>query len=218
MHHLVGPIFNKPMPEAIVLLAEAHDYLVAWATEATADLKAAPPHRWGIQAKRSTVEFPGKRPTLIQKASERFGEVMNIAATLERLIDALSWFEQQPAFSRLIVLECHPSTSHTSDANDLVLSDKSGIVRVRCEVSDVLARTAHQNNKEKLDLTALGITGTVPNDGARRFLAVSSEFAHALANPRRAWQRLPYRYSWIPAHSDHLTTLLEVISADLPPA
>ena len=217
MRHLVAPIVDKSIPEVVALLTEAHDYLVARASEASSTLQLPPTNRWGIQAKRTCVELAGKRPSVVTKASERFAEVMNIAASLERLIDALNWFQRQPAFSHLMVLECHPSTSHTPGANDLVLSDREGSVRVRCEVSDIVARTTNQNNKEKLDLRSLGIEETVPRDGVRRFLVVSSEFAHALANPKRGWSRLPYRYSRFLADSDHATMLLEVVPVDVLP-
>src|SRR3990170_2029153 len=180
MPHLVAPVTNQTIPEAIALLSTAHDYLASRANEASSLLTSAPAHRWGIQAKRSSVNLTGSRPILVEKASERFAEILNVAATLERLIDALRWFREQPSFSHLVVRECHPSTSHTSGANDLVLVDKSGTVCVRCEVSDVVARNAQQNNKERLDLAALGVDGPLPNDGVGRFLVVSSEFAHAL--------------------------------------
>jgi hypothetical protein len=218
MHHLVAPITDTPIPDAIALLAAAHDYLVGRAAEASSALATVPRHRWGIQAKRTSVEFGGNRPELVTKASERFAEVLNIVATLERLIDALRWFQDQPAFSGLAVRECHPSTSHTPGGNDLVLADATGAVRVRCEVSDVVARNAQQNSKERIDLAALGIQGQYPDDGVSRFLIVSSEFCHALDSPRRAWHRLPYRYMRHMADFDHATTLLQVVKGDASPA
>jgi len=218
MHHLVAPITDKTIPEAIALLSSAHDYLVSQAARASSALADAPVHRWGIQGKRSTVNFSGDRPLLVTKASERFAEVLNIAATLERLLDALLWFQASSRFSKLVVRECHPSTSSAPDANDLVLIDRSGAVTVRCEVSDVVAGNAHQNNKERVDLAALGIDGPPPEDGVARFLVVSSEFGHALDHPRRAWHRLPYRYARHLADFDHATMLLEVITPSNPPA
>ncbi len=218
MHHLVAPITNRSIPEALKLLSTAHGYLVDRAANTIASLGHVPPHRWGIQVKRSSVALGGTRPILVTKASERFAEVLNIVATLERLIDALRWFQAHPSFSTLWVLECHPSTSHTPGANDLVLGELSGAVRVRCEVSDVVAKNAHQNNKERLDLRALGVEGAPPDDGASRFLVVSSEFADALAQRRRAWHRLPYRYVRHLADFEHATMILEVVPAAAPPA
>ena len=218
MHHLVEPITNRTIPEAIDLLREAHDFLVGSALAAIAELVQAPIHRWGIQAKRSNVRLGSNRPQLVAKANERFAELLNIVATLERLVDALQWFGDKPRFSDLSVLECHPSTSHSKGGNNLVLCDASGTARVRCEVSDVVSMSAHQNNKERLDLAVLGLAGAPPNDGVSRFLVTSSEFAHALAHPRRAWHRMPYRYVSHLADLDHATMLLEIVPAPLPPA
>jgi len=122
LRHLVAPIVEKSIPEVVALLTEAHDDLVARASEASSTLRFAPTNRWGIQAKRTGVELAGERPSVVTKASERFAEVMN------------------------------------------------------------------------------------------------SEFAHALANPKRAWSRLVYWYSRFLADSDHATMLLEVVPVDVLPS
>jgi len=219
MHHLVGPITDMALPAAIAELQDAHDYIVSQTAQTMSALSQAPGHRWGIQAKRTEVLLRGDRPPLVQKASERFAEVLNIVATLERLIDAMRWFSSEPVFSHLAVKECHPATSHGVAGNDLVLAEQGGAIRVRCEVSDVVSRNAQQNSKEAQDLAALGIEAhRAPNDGVRRFLVVSSEFCHALDSPRRAWHRLPYRYRRHLADHEHATMLLEVVNADASPA
>lgn len=54
--------------------------------------------------KRITVDLlSSDRPSLIHKESERLAECVNILATVERLVAALSWFEAQPDMSANIV-------------------------------------------------------------------------------------------------------------------
>jgi hypothetical protein len=209
--HVVGQIQDRSLTEAVAELDTAHRYLVACARAAVA--QPASGDRWGIDAKRVLVSLslPG-RPSLIGKSSERLGELINIAATIERLLDALAWFSARAEFSGYRVVQCHPSTSATAAGNDLVLQDESGRIRVRCEVSDVAARNATQNNKEKLDLAALGVRYGVPADGVRRFLCSSPEFAAALCTRKRAWSRLPYRYERHKSSQGGDTVLLEVVA------
>jgi hypothetical protein len=60
----------------------------------------------------------GDVPQLIGKVQEKFGEVINIAATVERLIDAIDWFARQPDNHGFTIFECHPSTSDEASGND----------------------------------------------------------------------------------------------------
>src|SRR5690606_39152719 len=114
---------------------------------------ASNPPRWGTLLKRTRVELTAPEPpAAITKRTERLVEVINMAATLERLMDGLSWFASQPAFAALTVIDCHPSTSSSTIGNDLVLGPEPELVAVRCEVTDVASSSAGQNGKERKDL------------------------------------------------------------------
>jgi len=153
------------------------------------------------------------RPAAVRKDAERFGEVVNIVATLERLVAALGWFERHPEFSSLRVKECHPSTSSAKGSNDLMLEDATGAVVVRCEVCDVASDSAGSNGKERKDIASLGCTDGVPTDGVRRFLCTSSEFARAIQSPKRKWADRLYRYREFPVGDATDTVLVELIPA-----
>src|SRR4051794_30815947 len=117
MKHLVTTLADLPLPHARRQLVEAHDFLVARCLNALATVPQAG-SLWGVEMKR--LRFGLKtdaRPEVVCKDAERYGEVVNMVATLERLIAALGWFEQQPAFRDLRVKECHPSTSSAKDSN-----------------------------------------------------------------------------------------------------
>ncbi len=121
MQHLVNPIRERPISATVADLRSAHDFLVIRATESIAGL-ATHPISWGVEAKRIHVNLPlEERPHLVGKDKERLIEIINIAATIERLIDALEWFGAQAEYSQLIVGECHPSTSDAAAGNDIVL-------------------------------------------------------------------------------------------------
>jgi hypothetical protein len=212
MKHLVATFADLALPQARLQLTEAHDFLVARCLDSlTAAPQAGP--LWGIQMKRKDVSLKGAaRPAAVCKDSERFGEVVNMVATLERLVAALGWFEQHPAFTGLKVKECHPSTSSAQGSNDLMLEDASGAVLVRCEVCDVASNSAGSNGKERKDIAGLGCANGVPSDGVRRFLCTSPEFARALQSPKRKWAHCLYRYRGFAAADGSGTVLLEVVS------
>src|SRR4051812_115059 len=111
MAHLIKSYSDVSYADLGAKLADAHHFLVAQADKCLRSLNSAP-QKWGTLLKRSRVnlELP-EAPESIDKAGERLVEVINMAATLERLLDALTWFAGQPAFALLRVIECHPSTS-----------------------------------------------------------------------------------------------------------
>lgn len=160
--------------------------------------------RWGMDAKRIKVAFPdGPRPTLISMglADHNLGEVVNQCATMERLLDALSWARTEPSLKGYVVERCHPTTGSSSgdvDDHDLVLvkEDAPGL-KVKFEVSDVVSGK-DGNNKEKKDLTSLGVlrrSSLQPADewpAGRLFLVVSEEFYVSLM--RHRLKPPPYRY------------------------
>ncbi len=214
MAHLVDFIKEEPLALARKKLAAAHDFIVSRAQVA---LRQPPTAQagWGISTKRLKVDLSGhERPELVKKGSERLAEILNIAATIERLLGALLWFEQEPRFQWLEVQICHPSTSSAKNSNDLVLAEKNGLVCVRCEVCDVAARSAGQNGKEQKDLKSLRCESGVPKDGIYRFLCTSSEFADALTSEKRDWAMLLYRYIAHPVADGSETFMLEVLAPD----
>lgn len=189
-------------------LRSAHGHLSRCTSTALGKIGQVP-ERWGAHLKRLKVEFGADRPPTIAKASERLGEVVNMAATLERMIDAVHWFSSQEEYAHLAVLECHPTTGSTEKGNDLVLGEGPTAPRVLVEVTDVVSDSAGQNGKELKDLASLGCDALVPQDGVRRYLCTSEEFAAALTSRDRKWGRYHYRYRVTPI-GDAGTHLLEI--------
>jgi hypothetical protein len=211
--HLVDTLDDLPLPDASHRLAKAHDFLVECCLNVLTKIPKTVA-LWGIQTKRLPVELRAvTRPAIVCKDAERFGEVVNMVATIERLIAALGWFEQQPEFGGLRVKECHPSTSGAEDSNDLVLEDGSGRVAVRCEVCDVVSSSAGQNRKERKDIKSLGCINGVPTDGVRRFICTSRDFALAIQSSKRRWNRRPYRYREFAVGDQSDTVLVELVSS-----
>lgn len=213
MKHLVATYVDLPLSDARRQLAEAHDFLVARCLDSLATV----PHAgllWGVQMKRMYVDLKAAaRPAAVCKSAERFVEVVNMVATLERLVAALGWFERHPEFSGLRVKECHPSTSSAKGSNDLMLEDATGTIVVRCEVSDVASESADSNGKEPKDIASLGCADSVPADGVRRFLCTSPEFARYIQRAKRKWGQRTYRYSEFAVGDTTGTMMLELIPA-----
>ncbi len=215
MKHLVTTFGNVSLYEARRQLSAAHDYLVSACIKSLASIPVQGP-LWGIHMKRLRVAFGEEdRPAIVRKDSERLGEVINMVATLERLIPVLAWFAEQPEFRELVVTECHPSTSSKKGSNDLMLQDAQGNVVVRCEVCDVASSSAAQNGKETSDLKNLGCADGVPADGIRRFICTSPEFASAIQSTRRKWQLKMHRYQPITLGDEGDTILIELLAVPL---
>lgn len=205
MAHIINTIRNRTITETIELLLEAHADLLSVITKSDT-FKSTSLH-WGIEAKRLAVDLSCIDNSLILKRSEKFVELINILATVERTIDSLSWCETQ--FPNLIVDQCHPSTSDDPDGNDIVLVDSEGTIQVRIEVCDVASNRAGQNGKEKSDLANLGCSSNVPKDNVSRFIGTSKEFAAALSSPKRKWKNLHYFYETFPV-SGATTVMVKV--------
>ncbi|PKF63547.1 hypothetical protein CW745_01465 [Psychromonas sp. psych-6C06] len=71
--------------------------------------------------KRLSIDLTSLSNPLITKGSEKFVELINIIATIERTLDTLKWAQEH--FPLLLVDQCHPSTSDDSEGNDIVLID-----------------------------------------------------------------------------------------------
>lgn len=216
MGHLIKPTKRATQAEAAHQLIGAHAFLVARTRTSIGQLAGAR-SAWGGFAKRANVDLSGPDcHPLVAKPRERIIEAINMAATLERLLDALRWFAMQPEIRDWLILECHPSTSSTRAGNDLVLGPSPHEIRVCCEVTDVVSSSAGQNQKERRDLKRLGCDARVPQDGVRRFICTSREFGRALSAERRQWATRHYSYRLFEIDE---TVLLELgpPSAEVPP-
>jgi hypothetical protein len=197
MAHIIEPFNNTSFINASQNLREAHRFLILRANATIQELNRND-FQWGILLKRATVELNvGEIPRLIGKEHEKLAEVINIAATVERLIDAIDWFANQEENLNCSIQNCHPSTSDNPGENDLVISNQNGDVVIRCEVCDVVSKNAGANGKEIKDLLNLGCNEIVPNDGIKRYICTAPEFANALTSLNRPWKTYPYRYECI---------------------
>jgi hypothetical protein len=211
-NHILEPLKKVPITTATALLSAGHDFIAErcrkWHFPGECE-------NWGIEAKRKLVDLnaPG-RPPVVGKEKESFPELINVLAATERMLATLKWFGAAGEFSGFLVHVCHPATSGLKGENDLMLSDHSGNIRVRCEVCDVAASMAGQNNKEKKDLYSLGCEGAVPVDECRRFISTSPEFAKALMSQKRIWKVKFHRYLDVEGTADFNTKIIEVVPVE----
>ena len=176
-------------------LCAAHEALCQAGHEAARRAAALRPSAsWGSNFKRERVKLtPPKeqRPLLLQNAADEHNlvEVVNQCATMERMIDALTWAASEASFAGWEVLAYHPTTSSTTKNpdlnNDIVLGGPNR-ERARFEVSDV-AGEKDGNRKEEKDLESLGwgrdgapAAPPVPIQG-HTFLVVSETFSDRIA-------------------------------------
>ncbi len=208
MAHVIETIQDLSPNAALKLLRVTHAFIAARATAAQGAINTDIDH-WGMAAKRMSVDLRGG-PDLVGKPAEKFVELINILATTERTIEALEWLSK--SYAKLIVRECHSSTSDFEGGNDIVLTDSDGTLRVRCEVCDVVSSNPGQNGKEKKDLKNLGCSEMVPNDDVDRYIATSEEFAAALTGSKRKWSNMHYRYKSIATGLPQSTVMLAVVA------
>jgi hypothetical protein len=226
--HLIDKIQDHPLAEVRDELIAARTYLakhgrLALIKAAGIDATAA----WGSSVKRVKVNLPAEgRPNRVPESIQQHSlvEVLNQCATLDRLVDAITWVQhdaQLGAFSTVAL--CHPTTSSSKTAeakcidNDLILVAADGR-RARFEVCDV-ASEKDGNNKEQRDLVSLGVLNDCT--GAKRleigswtsdrlFLVVSSEFAAGILGRTPSWIKKDHlQYQQFDASDT--TKLLEVI-------
>jgi hypothetical protein len=148
--HLIRPhTTTQGSIDAVDYLAQlraVHDAIVARAVSWT--VAGAGPS-WGIRAKRSGVDLSGAHP-LISNEAHPITELMNISATVERLLDALGWAIQNEWAAS--VIECNPTTSSRPGPPDLRTVGERG--EAWFEVSDVVSRR-DGNRKLQTDLERL---------------------------------------------------------------
>lgn len=206
MAHLINAIYDTSIPSAIIALQETHALIVERAIATQTQINVEP-IAWGENFKRLEVFLPSGK-ALIGKSKEKFVEIVNILATLERTLAALEWLSTK--YPACILRECHPSTSDDVGGNDIVLINIKGETLVRCEVTDVISSNAGQNNKEKNDLKKLECKNVVPDDSICRYIATSKEFANALSSPSRKWKTKHYRYARHETGLPNETVILEI--------
>jgi hypothetical protein len=215
-------------------LQDAHDKLARVAQEQLTKLSDLNLGEWGTEVKRKAVKCPpSDNPLLNADGSEHnLSEVMNMCATVERLLDALDWAKTD--FAGYQIELCHPTTGANPQAlrfdtfdNDLMLRDEAGN-RARFEVTDS-AKGRGAAVKEKKDLTSLGVLERTPKGpeqipakwpGGRMFLVVSSEAVEKLRNGRNVlWMcgtpsHCHYKEVRVKGHPK--TVILEVLEGPLP--
>jgi hypothetical protein len=207
--HLVKPIFEALLPNAVSEFRAVHDFLVAQTRTAVASQH----DQWAINIKRLNVDLRGRnRPALLGKEEENLVEVLNVAATLERLIASLNWFSREEDFGSLILTECRASAGDATDSYSVVLSNEWGKTRVLCEVCDVASSAVVQPGKEREYLWRLGCQGTVPFDGVRRFICSSPEFAAVVQKEQPDREGIDHRYVLHRINDEAQTVLSEIVS------
>jgi hypothetical protein len=212
MPHVIKPFANESFQNAIARLRSAHEHVVSQARDAIAKSETTG-QCWGIAIKRHHVELDTRHESrLIGKTNEKLSEIINISATVERLIAAIEWFASHFGDDGSRILECHPSTSDEDDGNDLVIVNGNGEITVRCEVCDVASSNAGSNGKERKDIRNLGCNRRVPDDDVARYICTAPEFAAALTASRRKWDDKPYRYEMIELNDASESCLLHILA------
>lgn len=166
---------------------------------------------WGTATKRVRVELRGdRRPIEIEKDHEVMIEVVNLVATIERLVAGLAFLATYRTYGALQVGQCHPSTSDDAEGNDIVLVTGRGETAVRLEACDLVSEARDGNGKEASLLSKLGCTDEVPASGVGLFIATSPEFARYLSGRKRRWASKHYSYTVHDANDTADSRVLEV--------
>lgn len=195
--HLIRPLTaaEGPMdaPAYLGQLQGAHDAIVGRAVGWT---HAVAGPSWGIRAKRTLVDLTGAHP-LVTSEKNPISELLNICATVERLLDALGWaIENGWAQS---VLECSPTTSGVAGPSDIRTRGVEG--EAWFEVSDVVS-ARDGNRKLQTDLARLELATA----GVATFLVTSPSW-------ERRIQRLGFSYAKIPPEDTIVARVTPLIQA-----
>lgn len=225
---LVRPIEEEISVESCIsILKEALIFLAEAGKNAISTFSTPTNLSWGSNIKRLAVQLPrAERPYLIPGKIDRhnFIEVANQCATMERLIDALNWVNENQDFNEYKVKSCNPTTSssksNSSKKNDRDLILIKGDNRCFFEVSDVVG-TKDSNKKELKDLISLGaVSGTIKNSSPAQkfpdeklFLVCSSNFAETISKKKNKKGRLKgiYYEKQVGTPSNSFTTILRVL-------
>jgi len=218
-------------------LREAHQILVAGGHEAVklAAEKLGSEEQWGTNLKRHRASIsrsgflmPG------QSAVHNLVEVINMCATVERVLDTLTWAKNN-YFADYTVECCHPTASSDTGArksgefdHDLVLVRTSEKTKdyARFEISDV-SGDGDGNDKERKDLVSLDVLvkkekGQIwKTDDALKisgwpqghlFLAVSQTFGERVMRAEHTWSKRDSPHCiYLPHKAGSRTTILEIV-------
>lgn len=146
--HLIRPLAEDEGPmDADAYLSQLQGAHNAIVERAVSWSHAVPEPAWGIRAKRVPVDL-AEAHFLVTSEKHPISELLNICATVERLLDGLAWaIENGWAQS---VIECNPSTSGVVAPPDLRTRGVEG--EAWFEVSDVvLARDGNRKLQQDLD-------------------------------------------------------------------
>ena len=233
MGHLVEPLQDMSIQDCRRALEQAHQFLARcvnkeWFSQFQSAMNNS--DCWGCQLKRIAINLPegsekrtfrdstGTEHLLIGKEVEnqKLAEIINQAANIERLIDALRWAQEDSSgLSNYRVYVCHPTTSSgrndeakAANDHDLVLIGPNGEL-AKFEVSDV-ASLRDGNRKEEKDLIRLGVLTAGEGEdkfkvsfwpSGRVFLVVSSDWIRRIADRKRRWvQKRTHEGVMIPPH------------------
>lgn len=222
MNYLINPL-NGPLNDVIVRLQTCVEFIGPRLLEAIQEIQELRAD-YGTRGKRITVHLeerpPEQRPDDIGTDKMSVAEVQNQLATVERLLDGLSYF--RVLYPAAVVGQCHPTQSsgqgESGKGNDFILCDAAtGQSLVLAECNDSICRNPRGNSKEWNDLGSLGVQEGVPEDGVRRFIVTSEEWASGLLNPRRRHVRWRHRYV-LAATVGRGTRIIEVVQPHPVPA
>lgn len=211
--HLICPIRNLALSQATRELEHTRRYLLARLQlhgKDTAAMSSA------VELKRARVTLPADgKPRIVGKGEEKLSEVVNVLASLERMLVGLQWAVGQ--YPGATVRVCHPSTSHGKQECDVILDLAPG-QSLRAEVCDIVTPNATQNGKEERQLENLRCgDGEFPlgHSGIRLMVWTSPEYAKGLTRTRRKMRDgggKPYKY--VEVHRDVATdtVLLDVVA------
>ena len=180
--HLIRPHLASEGPIDAVAYKEqlqgAHDAIVdraIWWAHAVAGPS------WGIRAKRTFVDLTDCHP-LVTSEKHPIMELLNICATVERLLDSLAWAIQNGWADS--VLECNPTTSGVSGPSDLRTIGVEG--EAWFEVSDVIS-ARDGNAKLRLDVARLQLAPA----GVATFLVASPSWEQRIKYRKLSYSKIP---------------------------
>lgn len=213
--YLIQPVpAGTPLRQAIGTLADVSTYLLTRLQDHYTNARVI---QSAVALKRAEVKLPATgKPGSIGKDKEKVTEVMNVLASLERMLVGLQWAAR--GFPGATVQACHPSTSHTTEECDVIMNLGNGGI-LRAEVCDIVAAKAGQNRKEPSQLRNLcGGAGEFPlaQSSIRLMVWTSPEYADGLTRTRRKMPVVrgkPCKYSEVYRDQATGTVLLDVLPA-----
>lgn len=183
MPHLIAPLRNITLALCRDRLAASHQALTVCAQKALNQALALGEKGWGGRMKRLNVfiDPDEARRVGLCPGNHNFVEVVNQSATIERLLDAMSWALSQEEIADATVAVCHATTSSSENENDLMLVLADGTF-ANFEVSDVVGAN-DSNGKEAKDVASL--RRTQGSASTRSFLVTSNELGQRLSRRHR---------------------------------